>query len=320
VVIGDARGGSIGDVSDELPTPRQLRQARVAEVARRQWGCITSTQLADAGVSTSTMHRWLREGRLHRLHRGVYAVGHRASAPEARWAAALLACGEGAALSHQTAAALHGLIEAQGIVRVSLTRQVRAPRGVEVHCPSMPFQRGELVRAKGLVATSVPRTLLDLAACGVRVERLVADAVARRLVTMEVLRAFVASRPGARGCARLRCCIEGRHTRSGAERRFVAWLEERGIAVPAMNVRVGKLTVDGLWEDAGLVLEVDTVATHGTAFSFENDRLRDAYLAARGLRTIRVTEHRWTTDGDRLARDIRRALSTKFPTGGRFVD
>jgi very-short-patch-repair endonuclease len=237
----------------------------------------------------------------------VYAVGHQSPAPEARWAAALLACGEGAALSHQTAAALHGLTRPATTVHVTVPAQIRARQGITVHSPSMPVQPEELTRAKGLRTTAVARTLIDLAAAGEPVERLVADAVARRLVSMDALRAYVARRAGVRGAGRLRRSIEGRQTRSGAEKRFVQWLKSRDIPIPSMNHRIGKLTVDGFWEDAGLVLEIDTIGTHGTAFSFENDRLRDAYLAARGLRTIRVTEHRWTEDGDRLERDIRRA-------------
>jgi very-short-patch-repair endonuclease len=234
-------------------------------------------------------------------------VGHRSPAPEAAWAAALLYCGSGAALSHHTAAALHGLIGPLNAVHVSVGRRVAAHAGITVHSPSMPIEGGELTRAKGLRTTTVARTLIDLAAAGEPVERLVADAVARRLVSMDALRAYAARRAGARGSARLRHSIDGRQTRSGAEKLFVQWLKSRDIPIPSMNHRIGKLTVDGFWEDAGLVLEIDTIGTHGTAFSFENDRLRDAYLAARGLRTIRVTEHRWTNDGDRLERDIRRA-------------
>jgi very-short-patch-repair endonuclease len=219
----------------------------------------------------------------------------------------LLYCGKGAALSHHTAAALHALTEPPDSVHVSVGRRVASQAGITVHSPLVPIQPGELTRAKGLRATTVARTLLDLAATGEPVERLVADAVARRQVSLDALRGYVARRAGARGAARLSRSIEGKQTRSGAERRFVRWLQSRGIPTPSMNHRIGKLTVDGFWEDAGLVLEIDTIGTHGTAFSFENDRLRDAYLAARGLRTIRVTEHRWTNDGDRLERDIRRA-------------
>jgi very-short-patch-repair endonuclease len=306
---GDPRTAKLdpGGMPDEVLAHREERQACVAELAGRQWGNITVGQLHECGLSSAAIGRWAAGRRLHRVFQGVYAVGHQSPAPEARWAAALLACGEGAALSHHTAGALHGLIGSPDKIHITVARGVRARQGITVHSPSVPIQRGELTHAKGLRATTVSRTLIDLAAAGEPVERLVADAVARRLVSLQALRAYVARRAGARGAARLRRSIEGRQTRSGAEKLFVQWLKNRDIPIPSMNHRIGKLTVDGFWEDAGLVLEIDTIGTHGTAFSFENDRLRDAYLAARGLRTIRVTEHRWTNDGDRLERDIRRA-------------
>jgi very-short-patch-repair endonuclease len=195
-----------------------------------------------------------------------------------------------------------------GKTHVTVDARVRQQPTIRVHSPRCPLQRGELTRARGLRATTVPRTLLDLAAAGVEVERLVAEAVARRLVSMEVLRAYVESRAGARGAARLRRAIEGKQTRSGLERRFVAFVRRHGVPEPEMNVRIGALTVDALWRDAGLVAEIDSIGTHGTAHSFEKDRLRDAYLVARGLRCIRVTDRRLAEDPVRLAADLRAAL------------
>jgi very-short-patch-repair endonuclease len=93
-----------------------------------------------------------------------------------------------------------------------------------------------------------------------------------------------------------------------AETEFVRWLQDRAIPIPLLNEPFGPYTLDGLWSEARLALEIDTFETHGTEYSFEADRRRDVYTAARGLRTIRVTPKRWRHDADRLARDIRRAL------------
>jgi very-short-patch-repair endonuclease len=114
---------------------------------------------------------------------------------------------------------------------------------------------------------------------------------------------------GARGSRTLRACVEGRQTRSKLEREFVRWLDKRGIERPACNEPFGPFTLDAVWPAARLVVEIDTYETHGTRHSFEADRRRDAYTAARGLRTIRVTPSRWRQDGDRLERDLRRALA-----------
>ena len=82
----------------------------IAAIASRQHGVISSTQLIAAGLTTSAIGRWVSAGRLHRIHRGVYAVGHTALTHRGRWMAAVLACGEGAALSHTDAAYLLDLL------------------------------------------------------------------------------------------------------------------------------------------------------------------------------------------------------------------
>jgi hypothetical protein len=239
----------------------------------------------------------------------VYAVGHRSPAPEQRWQAALLSYGKDAVLSRDVSIALHGLGPPPTEITVAVPREVRAQRGVRPHFLSMPFERGEVVIRRGLRTTSIERTLLDLAAIGEPVERLVAEAVAKRLTSIAKLRAYVARRSGARGVRGLRRCIEGKQMRSQVEEEFAAWLERRRIPVPDFNEPFGPYTLDAFWSGAGLGAEIDTYETHGTRQSFEDDRRRDAYTAARGLRTIRVTPTRWRRDGDGLERDIRRALA-----------
>jgi very-short-patch-repair endonuclease len=277
-------------------------------VAAGQWGNVTTEQLMACGVTPPVISRWLAEGRLHRRHRGVYAVGHLNQAPEARWSAALLAYGDESVLTRHASIALHGLGRPPDVVTVAVPRQSRRRRGVEPHS-SMPFERGEVVMRKGLRTTSIERTLLDLAAIGEPIERLVAEATAKRLTSVAKLKSYVERRAGARGARRLRRCIEGGQTRSAAEREFVRWLERRRIPVPPLNVDYGPFTLDGYWTEARLVLEIDTFETHGSAHPFETDRRKDAYTASHGLRTIRVTPKRWRHDGDRLERDIRRALA-----------
>jgi very-short-patch-repair endonuclease len=294
-------------MGNEIFGEREQRHACVFAVASRQWGNITTRQLRSCGLSDPAITRWVAAGKLRREHPTVYSAGHRSPAPEARWAAGLLYVGADAALGHRAAAANLALMPPPKIVDVLVMRRVRKQPGIRAHSSSLPLGPGEVTLVKGLRTTTVARTLLDLAAAGEPVERLVANAVARRLVTVAALRAYVARRAGVRGTARLRRSVEGERTRSDAEHEFVRWLKSRGLPIPSMDHAIGALTVDGLWDDVGLVVEIDTFGTHGTPHSFENDRLRDAYLLARGLRTMRVTPARWRHDGDRLERDIRAA-------------
>jgi very-short-patch-repair endonuclease len=286
---------------------RNNRQSCATAVAQRQWGNITSAQLQHCGFSRSAISRATRAGALVEVLYSVYSVGHRSPAPEAFWAAVLLAYGDESVLTRCASIALHGLGPPPRVVTVATPRQARKQRGVRPHLSS-PFEQHEVVIRKGLRTTSIERTLLDLAAIGEPVDKLVADATAKRLTSIAKLRAYVERRATARGATRLRRCIEGKQTRSKAEKEFVRWLQDRSIPIPLLNEPFGPYTLDGLWSESGLALEIDTFETHGTEYSFEDDRRRDAYTAARGLRTIRVTPKRWRNDADRLARDIRRAL------------
>lgn len=85
---------------------RELIPGAIAALAGRQHGVVSSAQLRRIGLSESAISRRTRAGSLHRLHTGVYAVGHTALGPRARWMAAVLACGPAAALSHHAAGAL----------------------------------------------------------------------------------------------------------------------------------------------------------------------------------------------------------------------
>src|ERR671918_2611669 len=87
-------------------TPDQL----VAWIASRQHGVISIAQILAVGMSRAAVKRRVAAGRFHRIHRGVYAVGHASLSNEGRWMAAVLACGEGAALSHRSAAELWELL------------------------------------------------------------------------------------------------------------------------------------------------------------------------------------------------------------------
>jgi len=195
-------------MSNERSKGWKKRWKAVAAIAARQWGCITTQQLAICGVTPPVISRWVADGRLHRLLRGVYAVGHRSPAPEQRWQATLLSYGKDAVLSRYVSIALHELGKPPNVTTVAVARQVRAQRGVKPQFTSLPFECDEVVIRRGLRTTSIERTLLDLAAIGEPIERLVAEAVARRLTSIAKLRAYVERRAGVPGVAHLRRCIE----------------------------------------------------------------------------------------------------------------
>src|SRR5215216_6156217 len=137
----------------------------ILAIADRQHGVISLAQLLGLGLTERAVHARAAVGRLHRIHQGVYAVGRPDVPIKGRWMAAVLACGDGALLSHQSAATLHGLLHARaGAIHVTISRgSLLRHAGIRVHrsrCLT-PVDRTEI---DGIACSSVPATLLALAA------------------------------------------------------------------------------------------------------------------------------------------------------------
>jgi hypothetical protein len=237
----------------------------------------------------------LRTGRLHRIHAGVYAVGHRRLTQQGRWLAAVLAGGDDAVLSHRYAAAHWGFRETIA-KRIDVTAPTR--RG---NRPGIVFHRAHLHPAdrtihEGIPITSVPRTLLDLAATLSLTQQDYAFWEAERLglVDPHELRHLLARSHGRRGMRRLRALTERLlppdvTLRSPLERRFYELIRDAGLPLPALNVSVEGFEVDACWAEQRLVVELDGHAYHRGVDAFERDRIRDAELQAAGYRVIRLT-------------------------------
>jgi very-short-patch-repair endonuclease len=268
----------------------------VAALAGRQHGVVSHGQLLACGLTHRAIERRSQAGRLHRIHRGVYAVGHTAGPLRMREAAALLACGDGAALSHRSAGAVWGIVAQLGsAVEVTIVGPDCGARpGVRVRRARHIAPEDIAVR-EGLLVTGPARTLLDLAAVlGIRaLRRAVNEARVAGLVDESDLWAVLDRCRGRRGAPRLRHLLADGHgpslTRSEAERRLLELLSADGLPRPETNVRIGRYEVDFLWRAERLVVEVDGFAFHGTRTAFERDRIRDGDLQAAGYAVLRIT-------------------------------
>lgn len=228
-----------------------------------------------------------RRGELLRMHRGVYALGHRSPAPEARWAAALLAAGRESVLSHTTVLAVHGLLAPRDVTEVTSPTQRRGDRRLRVHrAPTA----GEITRVRGMRVTTLARTFLDLAAADWPIHRHVHDAAASGRTSLAALRAYAIAAEGRRGVMALRRALALPHTRSPGEARLLAAILAAGLPAPEMNAPIGRMTVDAYYERLGLVIELDHEETHGSAYAIARDARRDAALGRRGLEVRRVRE------------------------------
>ncbi len=136
----------------------------IARLAGRQHGVVSWSQLRLLGMGRGAYRHRRQSGRLHKVHPKVFAVGHSCLTRNGHWMAAVLACGEGAVLSHVSAASLWDLrASASAFINVTVESQGRAgPRGVRLHCVRRLDAQDVTVR-DGIPVTRVARTLLDLA-------------------------------------------------------------------------------------------------------------------------------------------------------------
>jgi len=288
----------------------------MADLATDQHGVISTPQLLALGHAKRTIWEWVEAGRLHRLHQGVYAVGHRRLTWHGRCWAAILAAEPNdtdeivwpAVASHGSAAYLWGLYRyAPGTIDVTAPTRRRAKRDFKVHFSSV-LAAEDRSCSDGVPVSSVPRTLLDLA-IGSRphhLDRLLERAEERDLLDLLAIQALLARAGGHRGRGRLRRALavyspEPAFTRSGLERRFLALVREVGLPAPSANYNLAGFELDAYWEREQFAVELDVYETHGTHSAFERDRRRQDDLLLIGVEMIRVT-------GPRLKREPRATI------------
>jgi very-short-patch-repair endonuclease len=305
-------------VKDEMLNSSALRptppvDAAIAALAARQHGVVALGQLAGLGLDRNAVAYRVRVGRLHRLHPGVFAVGHAVVTRRGRFMAAVLSCGDRALLSHRSAAVHWGLLSDTGArAEVSTPRQRRSRPGVRVHVTRTLVRRDAAIH-DGIPITSVARTLLDLAdvAPPRHVERALHQADVLRLFDLRALDAVLARANGRRGAAVLRAALAEPpvFTRSEFEEAFLALVRAAGLPAPRMNAFAEGFEVDAYWPDHKLAVELDSRRYHFTRKRFETDRERDIVLLRAGVRTARVTDTRLSRAPQGVAGDLRALLA-----------
>lgn len=285
----------------------------MAVLATKQYGVVNRTQLAALGFGGRAIQIRLRDGRLHPLHRGVYAVGHERVNQRGHWLAAVLAGGDGALLSHGSAAALWGLQRPRWPIEVTSRHGRRGRRGI-VHHEGRIHPQDRAVR-DGIPVTSVARTVFDLAEVvdEERVARLIEEADRLKLLQVRALEAVCERGQGRRAVrpiGRILACLHAPdRKRSPLENRFAAFCRTHRLPPPATNVLVLGHEVDVLWPAARLTVELDSWEFHGHRAAFRHDRARDSALLVAGYRTVRVTHERLDTEAPILLAELRVLLS-----------
>ena len=274
---------------------------RIRDLAERQHGVVSLAQLHFLGLSARAVRDRVAAGRLTRIHRGVYAVGHGRLTLRGHWMAAVLAYGPKALLSHRSAAALHGIRpDNRAKTDITVARRSARPRpGIDVHA-STTLTAADCTTIGGIPCTSLARTLLDLAdvATTRAIERAVNQAEVLRVFDLRAVEEVLSRADGRRGASVLKCVLARYDgptmTRKELEERFLALCRRASVPRPEVNAWItlgGGIAyeVDFLWRAERLAVETDGWGTHGTRQAFENDRRRDRRLRLAGWTVVRFT-------------------------------
>jgi len=264
----------------------------LAELGRRSHGVVNRQEILRAGISRNELQRRMAIGGLIRVHRGVFRVGHQAPSLEARYMAAVKACGDGSLLAGRSAAHLYGLIKGSPSLPVVLASTERRIKGVLTHRRRVIEPR-DATTWRGIPITTVPRTLVDLAAVlpEPALARAVHEAGVRHRVTPNSVEAVLGRRHNWPGARKLRRVLWGDVpvSLSKLESAFIAGVRDSGLPLPETNVPAGGHRVDCRWPDQRLTVELDSYRYHHTRYAWEQDRQREREARARGDEFRRYT-------------------------------
>ena len=270
----------------------------VAELAGRQHGVVAGRQLRELGWSESKIVREIEVGRLHPLHRGAFALGHRSVTAHGEAMAALLSAGPDSLLSHLSAGWLWGISGwPPPVPEVVVRTTVRHAReDIRIHSSRM-LDPADVGVHEGIPTTAVPRTLLDLAGAARGNVRWALPRTKRLgLLDLIAIDAMLKRSQGLRGVARLRVAMERYRskafTRSDLERDFLALVKRAHLPPPSMNLFIAGYEIDAYWSELRFAVELDTYDYHGDEISFEEDRLRQEDLKLAGIEMVRITGER----------------------------
>ena len=265
-------------------------EQELGRIASASHGVVTRAELRRAGVTTEEIKQRVRRGTLIREHRGVYRVGHRAPSLEARYLAAVRACGEEALLSGRAAAHLLGLVKGAAPppeVTAPIKRRVPGVRTHRTRCFA------DATSWRGIPVTTVARTLVDLAGIlsAEHLARACHEAGVRYQTTPAMVEEVLARRPRRPGAQKLRGILRGdvRVTLSKLESRFLEHLRGERLLLPETNRPAGGRRVDCRWRELRLTVELDSYRYHHSRHAWEQDRRREREARARGDEFRRYT-------------------------------
>jgi len=283
----------------------------LAGAAAAQRGLVTRPQLIALGFSPRAIEHRVAKGWLHRVHRGVFAVGSPVLRPWGAEMAALLYAGGDVVLTHESAAALWGFAARPSFVAITMVgRKIRSRPGVRVHQVS-GYDLRDVQIHDALPVTTPARTLIDCAARS-DIDRLLNEARVLKLVNDAAIHAAMERCPGRAGVATMRELLEVERdtgfTRSRAERRLRRIIKASGIEPPIFNTHVQGVEADAYWPRLKVVVEIDGYQFHGHWAAFQSDRAKANMLVAAGYVVLRFTWQQLTLRPLQVVAEVARTL------------
>jgi very-short-patch-repair endonuclease len=274
----------------------------ITALAGRQHGYVSRPQLLKIGLTPKAIRWRIQTGWLIPVYAGVYAVGYVQRTPVARSAAAVLACGEKAALSHGSAASLWGFAKHWDEPFEVTAPSIRVRDGIKVH-RSRTLARRDITRQLGIPVTSPARTVLDNAPrlTGKSLSRFVNGARRTPYLHTADLADVLNRNPKHPGANRLRRFVEDPTTNSPLEDDFVEFARRHGLPAPVTNTHLLGYEIDVLYPRERVIVEIDGRGYHSDRDSFERDRKRDAIMLAAGFVTVRITDERMNHEPEQEA-------------------
>jgi very-short-patch-repair endonuclease len=311
--------GSMADRARETGNYVRLngRHREVAALAADQHAVISLSELRDLGLKMSAIHKRTQAGSLYRVHHAVYSIAPpQLLSRRGRYMAAVLACGPGAALSHRSAADLHGLrrTDRPGIDVTVPRRTSRRHVNVNVHT-STTLTPANVTTIDRIPCTTIARTLLDLGevVSTRQVERALEQGEMMEVVDARALDDQLRRNPKRAAARKLRHALAS--LRPGAaptenvfEETLLALCRRANLPEPERQVYINPddgepaIRADFAWREHKLIVETDGGQAHRTRRAFEFDRRRDQRLMALGWRVIRVTWRQLNEDPERIER------------------
>jgi hypothetical protein len=264
----------------------------IAILAGRQHGYVSRPQLLKLGLTSKAIRWRVQTGWLIPVYAGLYAVGYVQRTPVARACAAVLACGEKAALSHRSAASLWGFSKHWDAPFEVTAPSMRKHAGIKVH-RSRTLARRDITRQLGIRVTSPARTVLDNAPrlAGKRLSRFVNGALRTPYLHLADLADVLNRNRNHSGTKRILPYVR-KPTNSPLEDDFVEFAKRYGLPEPTTNTYLLGYEIDVFYPREQVIVEVDGYEFHSDRDSFERDRKRDAVMLAAGVVTVRLTKDR----------------------------